>query len=67
MPRQLVGDNSWKHIESLLPKKRHRKSHTGRLPLCDRKVWGEILSALPSDIPWEMWPEKMGCGSGKTC
>jgi transposase len=67
MPRQLVEDDLWKHIEPLLPKKRRRKRHTGRLPLCDRKVLGGILFVLRSGIPWEMLPKEMGCGSGMTC
>jgi transposase len=50
-----------------LPKKRRRKRHTGRLPLCDRRVLTGILFVLRSGIPWEMLPKEMGCGSGMTC
>ena len=67
MPQPLVDDELWAHIEPLLPKKRRRKRHTGRLPLCDRKVLGSILFVLRSGIPWKMLPTQMGCGSGMTC
>ena len=67
MTRLMVYDELWKHIEPLLPKKRRRKRHTGRLPLCDRKVFSSILFMLRSGIPWEMLPKELGCGSGMTC
>jgi transposase len=67
MTRLMVDDELWKQIEPLLPKKRRRKRHTGRLPLCDRKVLSGILFVLRSGIPWEMLPKELGCGSGMTC
>lgn len=67
MTRLMVDDELWKQIEPLLPKKRRRKRHTGRLPLCDRKVFSGILFVLRSGIPWEMLPKELGCGSGMTC
>ena len=67
MPQPLIDDELWRHIELLLPKKRRRKRHTGRLPLCDRRVLTGILFVLRSGIPWEMLPKEMGCGSGMTC
>jgi transposase len=67
MPQPLIDDELWTQIEPLLPKKRRRKRHTGRLPLCDRRVLTGILFVLRSGIPWEMLPKEMGCGSGMTC
>jgi transposase len=67
MPQPLIDDELWKHIEPLLPKKRRRKRHAGRLPLCDRRVLTGIVFVLRSGIPWEMLPKEMGCGSGMTC
>lgn len=67
MPKPLIDDGLWKQIEPLLPKKRRRKHHAGRLPLCDRRVLSGILFVLRSGIPWEMLPKEMGCGSGMTC
>jgi transposase len=67
MPKQLIEDELWARIEPLLPKKRRRKRHSGRLPLDDRLVLTGILFVLRSGIPWEMLPKEMGCGSGMTC
>lgn len=67
MPKQLIEDELWARIELLLPKKRRRKRHSGRLPLDDRLVLTGILFVLRSGIPWEMLPKEMGCGSGMTC
>lgn len=67
MPQPLIYDELWKHIEPLLPKKRRRKRHAGRLPLCNRRVLTGIVFVLRSGIPWEMPPKEMGCGSGMTC
>ena len=67
MPKQLIEDELWARIEPLLPKKRRRKRHIGRLPLDDRLVLTGILFVLRSGIPWEMLPKEMGCGSGMTC
>lgn len=67
MTRLIVEDALWAQIEPLLPKKRRRKRHTGRLPLCERKVFSGILFVLRSGIPWGMLPKELGCGSGMTC
>jgi transposase len=67
MPKPLIEDDLWIRIEPLLPKKRRRKRHSGRLPLEDRAVLSGILFVLRSGIPWEMLPKEMGCGSGMTC
>jgi transposase len=67
MPQVLIDEELWSHIKPLLPRRRRRKRHTGRLPLCDRRVLSGILFVLRSGIPWEMLPKEMGCGSGMTC
>jgi len=67
MPQPLIDDELWKHIKPLLPKRRRRKRHAGRRPLCDRRVLTGIVFVLRSGIPWEMLPKEMGCGSGMTC
>ena len=67
MPKPLVDDRLWSIIEPLLPRKRRRRRHPGRLPLEDRRILTGILFVLQSGIPWEMLPKEMGCGSGMTC
>jgi len=67
MPQVLIDEELWSYIKPLLPRRRRRKRHTGRLPLCDRRVLSGILFVLRSGIPWEMLPKEMGCGSGMTC
>jgi len=67
MPKPLIEDELWAHIEPLLPKKRRRKRYTGRKPLDDRRALTGILFVLRSGIPWERLPKEMGCGSGMTC
>lgn len=67
MPKPLIEDELWAHIEPLLPKKRRRKRYAGRRTLSDRQVLTGILFVLRSGIPWKMLPQEMGCGSGMTC
>lgn len=62
MAKELVSDELWELIESLLPKpKRRRFRYPGRKPLDRRKVLTGILFVLKSGIPWEMLPPEMGC------
>ena len=68
MVKQLVSDRLWKEIEPLLPRpKPRRRRYPGRKPMDRRKVLTGILFVLKSGIPWEMFPQEMGCGSGMTC
>lgn len=67
MPKPLIEDELWAHIEPLLPKRRRRKRYAGRRALSDRQVLTGILFVLRSGIPWKMLPQEMGCGSGMTC
>lgn len=68
MAKQLVSDELWKEIEPLLPSpKPRRRRYPGRKPMDRRKVLTGILVVLKSGIPWEMFPQEMGCGSGMTC
>ena len=66
MASPLVSDELWSVIEPLIPK--HKPRHRGgRPPVNDRVVLTGILFVLKSGIPWEMFPQEMGCGSGMTC
>lgn len=68
MAKQLVSDELWKEIEPLLPSpKPRRRRYPGRKPMDRRKALTGILFVLKSGIPWEMFPQEMGCGSGMTC
>jgi transposase len=67
MARELVDDELWEIVQPLLPVRRRRKTHPGRKPLDDKHVLTGILFVLQSEIPWEMLPQEMGCGSGMTC
>src|SRR5687767_15335682 len=66
MARPLVPDDLWAAVEPLLPPARP-KPKGGRPPIPDRAALAGIIFVLKSDIPWEMLPREMGCGSGMTC
>jgi transposase len=66
MASPLVSDELWSVIEPLISKQKPRP-RGGRPPVSDRMVLTGILFVLKSGIPWEMLPQKMGCGSGMTC
>ena len=38
----------------------------GHRCLVERRVFPDILSILPSSLPWEMLPKERGCGFGIT-
>ncbi len=67
MAKQLVDDELWEVIKSLLPPLPKRTSTRGRPRLSDRAALTGILFVLRSGIPWEILPQEMGCGSGMTC
>jgi len=67
MAKQLVDDELWEVIKSLLPPPPKRTSARGRPRPSDRAALTGILFVLRSGIPWEMLPREMGCGSGMTC
>ena len=68
MAKQVVSDELWKEIEPLLPSpKPRRRRYPGRKPMDRPKVLTGILFVRKSGMPWEMFPQEMGCGSGMTC
>jgi transposase len=66
MAKELVTDELWETIESLLPPK-PPKPQGGRPRIDNRAALTGIVFVLKSGIPWEMLPQEMGCGSGMTC
>jgi transposase len=66
MAKELVTDELWEVIKSLLPEE-EPKPKGGRPRIDDRAALTGILFVLKSGIPWEMLPQEMGCGSGMTC
>ena len=64
MARQLVTDELWDIVEPLLPK--WAPSPRGGQPRkSDRLCLGGIIFVLKTGIPWEDFPQEMGC-SGMT-
>lgn len=45
MPKPLIEDELWAHIEPLLPKKRRRKRYAGRRALSDRHAHWDTVRA----------------------
>jgi transposase len=66
MSNRLLPDAVWNLIHPLLPSWPPRIKG-GRLRLPDRACLTGILFVLRSEIPWEMLPQELGCGSGMTC
>jgi len=68
MAKPLLDDELWNLIEPLLPPPKPRRFRfPGRKPLDRRKALTGILFVLKSGIPWESFPQEMGCGSGMSC
>ena len=64
MSKQLVTDEFWEVVEPLLPK--HEASAAGGRPrVPDRVCLTGILFLLKTGLPWEDFPQEMGC-SGMT-
>ena len=60
MSRILVTDDLWALVEPLIPK--HRPSRKGgQPPISDRVCLTGILFVLRTGIPWEDFPQEMGC------
>jgi transposase len=60
MAKPLVSDELWALVESLLPK--HTPSPKGGQPPVDNRVClTGILFVLKTGIPWEDFPQEMGC------
>lgn len=60
MSRLLVSDDLWSLIQPLLPI-REKSSKGGKPSVCDRVCLTGILFVLKSGIPWEDFPQEMGC------
>jgi transposase len=60
MARVLVSDELWKLVQPLLPK--HPPSPKGGKPRTDDRIClSGILFVLKTGIPWEDFPQEMGC------
>jgi transposase len=60
MSKLLVTDELWSRVEPLLPK--HEPSPKGgHPPVDDRVCLTGILFVLKTGIPWEDFPQEMGC------
>src|SRR3989440_11733635 len=60
MSKPLVTDELWELVEPLLP--RHEPSPKGGKPrVPDRICLTGILFVLKTGIPWEDFPQEMGC------
>ena len=66
MSKSLVTDELWEAIAPLLPPE-PPKPKGGRPRVSDRAALTGIHFVLRSDVPWEMLPQEIGCGSGMTC
>jgi transposase len=66
MAKPLLDDELWASIEPLIPVKKRRKKHAGRLPKEPRRCLEGILFVLRTGIQWEMLPAQFGC-CGMTC
>jgi transposase len=60
MAKLLVPDELWELVEPLLPK-RKPSPKGGHPPVDDRVCLTGILFVLKTGIPWEDFPQEMGC------
>ena len=60
MAQLLVPDELWELVEPLLPK-HERSPKGGHPPVDDRVCLSGILFVLKTGIPWEDFPQEMGC------
>src|SRR5215210_5150748 len=60
MAKLLVPDELWELVEPLLPR-RTRSPKGGQPPVEDRVCLTGILFVLKTGIPWEDFPQEMGC------
>ena len=60
MSKLLVSDELWSLIRPLLPV-RVKSPKGGKPPVCDRVCLTGILFVLKTGIPWEEFPQEMGC------
>ncbi len=60
MARLLVTDDLWSVVEPVIPK-RKPSPKGGHPPISDRVCLTGILFVLKTGIPWEDFPQEMGC------
>lgn len=66
MAKAVLDEELWKVIQPLLPPPKPRRFRfPGRKPVDHRTVLRGILFVLKTGIPWEYFPQEMGC-SGMT-
>jgi transposase len=58
--KQLVSDALWAVVEPLLPPRRPPGTR-GRPPVPDRVALAGIIFVLKTGIPWEYFPQELGC------
>ena len=66
MAKQLVSNELWAIIAPLFPPD-PPKPKGGRPCIGNRAALTGIRFVLRTGMPWEMLPQEMGCGSGRTC
>lgn len=66
MVKHLVSDALWAVVAPLLPPPRADKKKPGRPRTPDRVALSGIVFVLKTGIPWEYFPQELGC-SGMTC
>src|SRR5215469_3053131 len=66
MSNPLVSDALWSRIAPFLPPEQPKPRGERPRSISDRAALSGILFVLKSGIGWEMLPQEMGCGSGRT-
>lgn len=62
MARPILAEVLWKRVEPLLPPVKPRRfRYPGRKPVDNRVALTGILFVLKTGIPWEYFPQEMGC------
>ena len=64
---EILSDELWKEVESLLPPEPPPSPKGGRPRVSNRQTLTGVLFVLRTGIPWQSLPTEMNCGSGSTC
>ena len=64
---ELVSDELWEQIETLLPPEPEPSPLGGRPRVTNRQAFTGVVFVLKTGIPWQALPTEMNCGSGSTC
>jgi transposase len=64
---ELVSDELWERIKSLLPPEPAPSPKGGRPRVPHRSALAGVVFVLKTGIPWQALPSEMNCGSGSTC